>query len=114
MGASDSNSPLRQAGGLDEQLSATRAPRAEAAHLPPHYYTSPEILELEKQKLFFKDWLIVGRVEEWPNPGDYRAMEICDEPVVICRNKEGELRAFANVCRHRGVAVAIGEGNAKE
>ncbi len=113
MDASQPISSLQTTGDAQE-LSATRAPRAEAIHLPPHYYTSPEILELEKQKLFFKDWLIVGRVEEWPNAGDYRAMEIVGEPVVVCRNKAGELKAFANVCRHRGVAVAIGEGNAKE
>src|SRR4051812_14881934 len=114
MGSSHSISALKAAAEASDELGPTRAPRAEATHLPPHYYTSPEILELEKEKLFFKDWLIVGRVEEWPNPGDYRAMEIVGEPVVVCRNKTGELHAFANVCRHRGVAVAIGQGNAKE
>lgn len=114
MGANEPLSPARVTGGTEEELRDTRAPRAQATHLPAHYYTSPEILELEKEKLFFKDWLIVGRVEEWPNPGDYRAMEIVGEPIVITRNKDGELKAFANVCRHRGVAVAIGQGNTKE
>lgn len=113
MGASHSISSLQMPGDAGE-LAATRAPRAEAIHLPPHYYTSPAILELEKEKLFFKDWLVVGRVEEWPNPGDYRAFELVGEPIVVCRNKDGQLNAFSNVCRHRGVAVAIGEGNAKE
>lgn len=111
MGANEPVSPSKPS---PDELKATRAPRAQAIHLPAHYYTSPEILELEKEKLFFRDWLIVGRIEEWPNPGDYRAMEIVGEPVVISRNQAGELKAFANVCRHRGVAVAIGEGNAKE
>lgn len=101
------------AGGGDE-LAATRAPIGEAIHLPAHYYTSPEILEQEKEKLFFRDWLVVGRVEEWPNPGDYRAIEICDERIVICRDANGTLNAFANVCRHRNVAVAYGQGNATE
>jgi Rieske 2Fe-2S family protein len=100
--------------GSEEELRPTRAALPEAKHLPPHYYTSADILELEKQKLFFKDWLVVGRVEEWAKPGDYKALEFFDEPVVICRNEAGELGAFANVCRHRGVAVAIGEGNAKD
>lgn len=100
--------------GSEEELRQTRAVLAEAKHLPAYYYTSPEILELEKQKLFFKDWLVVGRVEEWANPGDYKAFELLDEPVIVCRNQAGELKAFANVCRHRGVAVAVGEGNAKE
>lgn len=114
MGANEPLSPARVSGGTEAELRDTRAPRAQATHLPAYYYTSPEILELEKEKLFFKDWLVVGRVEEWPNPGDYRAMEIVGEPVVITRNMKGELKAFANVCRHRGVAVAIGQGNAKE
>ena len=114
MGANEPLSPARVTGGTEEELRDTRAPLAQATHLPAYYYTSPEILELEKEKLFFKDWLIVGRVEEWPNPGDYRAMEIVGEPIVITRNKDGELKAFANVCRHRGVAVAIGQGNTKE
>lgn len=95
-------------------LDATRAPVREAVHLPAHYYTSPEILEREKDRLFMREWLVVGRVEEFPNPGDYRAMELLGEPIVICRNQDGELNAFANVCRHRNVAVALGEGNAKE
>src|SRR4051812_16670154 len=103
-----------QAPNTIEELKQTRAPVTEAKHLPAYYYTSPEIFELEKQKLFYKDWLIVGRVEEFPNPGDYKAFELVDEPVVVCRNAKGELKAFANVCRHRGVAVAIGSGNAKE
>src|SRR5215212_4021720 len=97
-----------------EELKPTRASLKEARHPPAYYYTSPEIFELEKRKLFYKDWLIVGREEEWPNPGDYRAFELVDEPVVVCRNQAGELKAFANVCRHRGVAVAVGAGNAKE
>lgn len=98
----------------DDDLEATRAPLREARHLPARYYTSPEILEREKNELFFKDWLVVGRVEEYPNPGDYRAIELIGEPIVICRNQDGKLNAFANVCRHRNVAVAVGEGNAKE
>jgi Rieske 2Fe-2S family protein len=98
----------------DEALALTQAPLGQARHLPAHWYTAPEILEREKQLLFFRDWLIVGRVEEYPNPGDYRALEIVGEPIVVCRDKDGKLNAFANVCRHRNVAVAIGEGNAKE
>jgi phenylpropionate dioxygenase-like ring-hydroxylating dioxygenase large terminal subunit len=96
-----------------ELLAETQVPTAEAKHLPAHFYTSPEILELEKERLFFKDWLVVGRVEEWPNPGDYRALELFGEPIIIARNEAGELNAFANVCRHRGVAVASGEGNVR-
>lgn len=102
------------AAGNAELLASTRADVTQARHLPPEYYTSQEIFQLEKEKLFSKDWLVVGREEEWPNPGDYRAFELLDEPVVVSRNEAGELKAFANVCRHRGVAVAQGTGNTRE
>ncbi len=105
--------PPQSSQGADE-LSDTRANLQSARHLPARYYMDPDILEKEKQAFFFKDWLVVGREEEFPNPGDYRAFELLSEPVVICRDEQGKLNAFANVCRHRNVAVAIGEGNAKE
>lgn len=98
----------------EEELKATRADLAHASHLPGHYYTSPEILELEIEKLFMRDWLVVGRVEEFPNPGDYRAMDIAGESILICRDADGGLNALANVCRHRGVEIAFGEGNRKD
>lgn len=96
-----------------EVLAPTRQPLERARHLPAYFYTSPGILEKEKDRLFFKDWLVVGRVEEFLKPGDFRAMDIVGEPVVVCRNKEGELNAFSNICRHRGVALVSGEGNAR-
>ena len=77
-------------------------------------YYAPEIYELEKQRVFKKEWQVVGRVEQFANPGDYKAFRIVDEPIVVCRDKAGKLNAFRNVCRHRGVEVAVGEGNAKD
>lgn len=98
----------------EKELHPTRAPLEDARHLPGHYYTSSEIHEMEVEKLFMRDWLMVARVEEFAEPGDYRAMEIVDEPIVVCMNERRELHAFANVCSHRGAAVALGEGNASE
>lgn len=110
----DRNHAGRSEPAFGDELAPTRAPLETARHLPSHFYTSPEILEREKEKLFFRDWMVVGREEELPNSGDYRAIEIVGEPVVVCRGADGKLNAFANVCRHRGVAVAVGAGNAKE
>ena len=69
---------------------------------------------MEIEKIFTKDWLCVGRVEEFQNPGDYRAFRIAEEPVLLCRDTSGTLHGFANVCRHRGVEIATGEGNLKK
>ena len=87
--------------------------RAEARHMPGWMYTSPEVFELETERLFLKEWLVVGRLEELANPGDYLTFDIVDEPIVMTRGKDGHLHAFSNVCRHRGAKVVDGCGNAK-
>ncbi len=87
--------------------------RAQARHLPGWMYTSPEVFDLETERLFLKEWLVVGRIEEIADPGDYFTFDIVDEPIVVTRGKDGELHAFSNVCRHRGAKVVEDHGNAK-
>ena len=98
----------------ETELAPTRAPLEAARHLPGHYYTSQEVYDLEVEKLFMRDWLMIARVEEFAEPGDYMTFEIVGEPIVVCLNDRRELQAFANVCKHRGAAIAKGNGNAKE
>ncbi len=95
----------------EEELAPTRARLEDARHLPGHYYTSPDIYEMEVEKLFMRDWLMLARVEEFSEPGDFMTMEIVGEPILLCMNAHRALRAFTNVCRHRGAAVASGNGN---
>ena len=99
---------------LSRDLSETRAELGRARHLPGYVYDSPEVFALEKEKIFLKDWLALARVEEIEQPGDYMTFRVLGEPVVVCRDGEGAINAFANVCAHRGVEVASGEGNLKE
>ena len=101
--------------GKSGELTPTRHDLHGARHLPGHMYTSRDIFDEEIEKIFMKDWLCVGRVEQFPKAGDYTAMRIAGEPVIVCKDKGGKLNAFSNVCRHRGVEVApVGTGNAKE
>ena len=95
-------------------FSETRQELFEARHLPGGLYTSPELFEREVDEIFMKDWLCVGRVEQYPNAGDYRTLRIANEPVLICKNREGQLKAFSNVCAHRGVEVIQGEGHVEQ
>ena len=95
-------------------FAGTRKELLQARHLPGEFYTSPEIYAREIEQIFMRDWICIGRVEQYPNPGDYRALRIAGEPVLVCRDQTGTLRALANVCQHRGVEVVQGEGNAKE
>ena len=89
-------------------------PTDRSRHVPGYIYSSPRIYELEKRNVFMKDWLCVARVEEVANPGDYMTFHIVDEPIIVSRDARGELHAFANMCRHRGVEVATGNGNTSE
>ena len=82
--------------------------------MPAYVYTSPELYERERDHIFLKDWLSVGRVEEIERPGDYMTFRVMGEPIIITRDTSGEINAFANICRHRGVEVASGTGNLKE
>ena len=94
-----------------EEVAKTRAGLLESRHLPGWFYTSPELLQHEVETIFMKEWLCVGRLEEFPNPGDYAAIRIAGEPLLICRDNAGKMNAFRNVCRHRGTEVASGRGN---
>ncbi|MGD9763210.1 MAG: aromatic ring-hydroxylating dioxygenase subunit alpha [Candidatus Binatia bacterium] len=98
--------------GLD--FARTRDELAKSRHLPGEFYYSPEIFQLEMEEIFMKDWLCVGRIEQFQKPGDYKALRIANEPLVVVRDEKGNLNAFANVCRHRGVEVATGQGNRNE
>jgi Rieske 2Fe-2S family protein len=66
------------------------------------YYCSPEIFELDIEKVFFTQWLYVGHESQIARPGDFLVYSLAGESIVVLRGEKGELRAFFNVCRHRG------------
>ena len=68
-------------------------------------YTSEAVYEEERERLFFAGWVCIGRAQEIAAPGDYLVRDVVGESVFVVRNRDGELRAFYNVCRHRGTAV---------
>jgi phenylpropionate dioxygenase-like ring-hydroxylating dioxygenase large terminal subunit len=70
--------------------------------------------ELEKEHLWPKVWQNACRLEEIPNVGDYTVYDIIDDSVVVVRSGEDEVRAFHNVCPHRGTLLVEGNGNAKQ
>jgi Rieske 2Fe-2S family protein len=84
------------------QLNLTRRAFAEAQTLPGAAYTSPLVLQFEQSALFARQWLCVGREAELPRAGDFRLVSIAGDCVMLLRGQDGMLRAFFNVCRHRG------------
>ena len=84
-----------------------------ASTLPARWYVEPEFLALETEKIFYRTWQPVGRLEDVMRIGDYFSCEVLDQPIVVVRNGGDELRAFYNVCPHRAAIVAQGRGNRK-
>lgn len=70
--------------------------------LPGEYYRDPDIFRLEYDRVFARSWFFVGRSEAVEDPRGYLSIEVVDQPIVVLRDREGVLRAFHNVCRHRG------------
>jgi phenylpropionate dioxygenase-like ring-hydroxylating dioxygenase large terminal subunit len=73
--------------------------------LPAWTYHSPALLELEKKALFRTHWQIVGHVSNVPEPGDFFTVDITDDRALVVRGDDGVVRAFHNLCRHRGSRV---------
>ncbi len=78
------------------------------ATLPSSWYLEDRYFQLEKKHIFFSDWICVGREEEIPKAGDHRVLELYGESILLLRNRESELKAFYNVCRHRGARLCPG------
>lgn len=70
--------------------------------LPSEWYYDPAHHQRELEAIWFRDWLCVGREDDWAETGDYRVVAVGDQQVIITRDGSGRLRAFHNTCRHRG------------
>jgi len=110
---------------LDMPLRLDMNEQIECAYtLASRFYTDPSVLEIEKEKIFRKTWQLVGTTMQpcgesgegngvpktIADPETYFTAEIAGEPILIIRDKQGTLRAFSNVCRHRAGPIALGSG----
>jgi hypothetical protein len=75
--------------------------------LPSSWYLRDDVFALEREHIFYREWLCVAREEELPKPGDHRVLDVLGQSVLLVRNGAGALRAFYNVCRHRGHSARI-------
>jgi choline monooxygenase len=81
-----------------------------ASTLESHYYTDPAILAREQRHVFGRTWQLAGHSAQVRQAGQYFTTTIGEEPVLVVRGSDGELRAMSNVCRHRAGPIARGEG----
>ena len=94
----------------------------ECAHtLASKFYTEPHMLEIEREKIFRRTWQLVGTLDQpcgeasganrtIADPETFFTADVAGEPVLVVRDKQGTLRAFSNVCRHRAGPIALGSG----
>jgi len=81
------------------------APLDRACTIPSSWYTDERIFQLEQQTVFSRSWHVAGRIDQLTKPGDYVTSEIADEPIVVVRGSDDQIRAFFNACRHHAAAV---------
>ncbi len=95
-----------------ELFDEVRKPLDLASWLPKNVYVDPAVYELELKRIWKREWLFAGHVSAVRAQGDYMTLTLVGEPLLIVRGEDGVVRAFYNVCRHRGMAVASGCGHA--
>ena len=95
-----------------QAASVTDAPaNAHLQALPARYYVDESILARERERIFFRSWQYACHVSELDAPGSYVATDILGQNVFVVRDDNGEIRAFYNVCPHRGHKLLEGRGS---
>ena len=88
-------------------------PLSNATAMPKELYTSNEILSLEEDLIFNKEWICVGRATEIPKVGDYFTYQLGKQPIIILRDRSKKIKAMSNICLHRMMKIVEGKGNKK-
>lgn len=95
---------------MEKQNSGVKIPTEwDRRGLPGWCYHSQSLLELEKEEIFKTHWQIACHISDIPEKGNYVTFDLCEERAIILRDAEGEVRAFHNICRHRGSRLVTKE-----
>ncbi len=86
-------------------FSAIRQPVTTARGLPNPHYTDADVHAAERQSLFFDQWAALGVCAQVPDPGDARPIDFLGVPLLVLRDRQGAVRVFQNICRHRGMIL---------
>ncbi|MBC9731107.1 aromatic ring-hydroxylating dioxygenase subunit alpha [Streptomyces sp. TRM68367] len=90
-------------------MTTTGMPESLIATLPGDHYTDPEIFRLEQEHIFESMWFCAARSSELAKPGAFRTVDVGRESVLLTRSRDNSVRAFFNVCRHRGAKLCTQE-----
>ena len=95
---------------MDKKVRDTAIPENwDRRGLPGWTYHSPALLELEKEELFKTHWQIACHVSDIPDNGSFRTFDLCGERAIVVRGTDGDVRAFQNICGHRGSRLVTSE-----
>ena len=89
------------------------APAPSGIALEPRYYTDPSLEAAEQERIFERTWQLAGHVSQLATAGSYITAAAGNQPVLVVRDDKGGLRAYLNVCRHRGSRLLSGSGQCK-
>lgn len=98
----------------EETYAKTRQPTERAVSITPAVYTDPDFFELEKKQVFQRNWVSAGPADRVKKAGDILVSEVGGQSIIVTRDEENQLRAFYNVCRHRGTRLCAGDGVVKK
>src|SRR5437588_3504347 len=87
-------------------------PLARAETIPSAWYTDARVHALDRDAVFAATWQYVADARQLARPGDHIVTDVAEQPIIVVRGADGALRAFYNVCRHRGGPLAMKDGNA--
>jgi choline monooxygenase len=87
------------------------SPLERAETIPSTWYSDPAFHRLDLDAVIARSWQVVGDLGQLANPGDCIVGDVAGEPVIVVRDKDGEIHSFYNVCRHRGGPLAVKDGN---
>ncbi|UWQ90524.1 SRPBCC family protein [Aliisedimentitalea scapharcae] len=91
----------------------TSIPFEQARAMPPEVYTTETFLQEELKHIFAREWFCVGRADALAEPGSYTTCDLAGQPVIVIRDRDGELRALSNVCLHRMSTLLQGRGQVR-
>ena len=98
-----------------EQMEPAARPVVEAIGLPPGCYTDPAFYEFEMSAVFDDGWMCVGRSSQIPEPGDYFTTTLIGrEPVIVARNRDGEVNVMSSICQHRAMCITAPDSRPRD
>ena len=105
--------PLKARHTLSPEIARLVAEHRPGGPLERDFYVAPEVFEADLARIFHRHWIFAGYAFQVARPGDFFTYKVGTESVIVVRDRAGEIRAFHNVCRHRGSRICKTEqGNA--